>query len=170
MHATPHRLNHHRSYQSHTLPARIATTVAEVEVPPAVPPQPHRFNYEPRNGPSVDAPPPPPRRYQVVSMPNGAGAPPPPAAIETPTPLVSFAKALCDSPQLAIGHSRVASRPIVIKDPRRKPYYYNELDQNSGNDTEPITITDSNANHVNEVVAGKFPGSRDSGASLNHII
>lgn len=161
-HANQSHLNHHR-YHRQAVPA-ISTDI------PSIPPQPNRIDYERRfDASSVDVPLPPPRRYQVVPIQNSGQ--PNQTNNNDPPNMVSFVKSMCerDTPQRSVsGQSRVASRPIVIKDPRRKPYYYNELDQNS-NDTEEISNMEPNSGSVNEL-PGKFNSIRGSGGSLNNII
>lgn len=160
MHANHNHLNHHR-YQSQ------AITVVPSDGPP-IPPQPVHYDYGSRfETSSIDIPMPPPRRYQVVPIQNPSQQS---NVTNDPLPLVSFAKSMCDrdTPQRSINgsSSRTANRPIVIKDPRRKPYYYNELDQNGNNTEETPT------NNHQDVINGndKLISNCGSAGSLDNII
>lgn len=72
--------------------------------------------------------------------------------------------------------------PFVVKDPRRKPYYYNELNQsidaeltaknaqlNSINKSEPVRTSPNDEIIKNSVNKSQIATDYGSGGSLDHI-
>lgn len=108
--------------------------------PPPIPPQPNSFEYK-QSQPSFTVPPPPPRCYQLIPIENAntsqrlsQQSP----RIKTPINTTFERRSLNQN-----NYENIPMvKPIVVKDPRRKPYYYNELSQNLDIDREEH---DSNA-------------------------
>lgn len=151
MHANPKPLNH-RQYQSRALSASPS--------PPPIPPQPNRIQYE-NNNPkneklSFDIPLPPRRRYQIVPIREETNQSINRNSASTQPNLTSFAKSMYNNRNSSNKRNdyeniRDIIKPIVVKDPRRKPYYYNELSQSLDvNDiTNDIPNIDSDSVDVN---------------------
>lgn len=133
-HANSLSFNH--QYQSQAFSASI--------IPPPIPPQPN-FRFNETIIPYEVPPPPPPRLYQLIPIRNESQAAL--NQVQTVTPRNSI-----EQPQKNLSsfnrsynrrndyeNLRDFSRSPVVKDPRRKPYYYNELNQNSSeNDGLPV--------------------------------
>ena len=147
--------------------------------PPPIPPQPDFIQYK-KPLPSFDVPPPPPRCYQLI-----------PIRESTINQKISR-----ESPKMqSLTNASVGRRSFnqhiyknvqggveptfVVKDPRRKPYYYNELsqsldadlvDQNSNvksNSTKFEQVDDEikQSSTIPEISASNY----GSGGSLDHI-
>lgn len=172
MHAHQISLNQCR-YQSRALSASPS--------PPPIPPQPNYIQYK-QKMPTFEAPPPPPPRcYQLISIRETANS------ISANSPKMhSFGRS-------SIGHNSynrnnyenirdITKSPFVVKDPRRKPYYYNELNQSidaelaeqntklestgKSESIEPVSNVDIQRNSdFSEKIAAGY----GSGGSLNHI-
>lgn len=149
MHAIQKPLNQ-RQYQSRALSASPS--------PPPIPPQPNRFQYENNKNNeklSTDIPLPPRRRYQIVPIREEPNQMINKDLASIQPKLTSFAKSMYNrnsSKRNDYENIRDIIKPIVVKDPRRKPYYYNELSQNlDANDiTNDIPNIDSDSVDVND--------------------
>lgn len=171
MHANQMSFNQCR-YQSRASPS-----------PPPIPPQPNRIQYIAKQLPSFDAPPPPPRAYQLVPIRDTN------QMISRQSPrLHSFGNSSYDRNSINRNNYEnvrdLVKAPFVVKDPRRKPYYYNELSQSidanntieslktqadSNNKSAPEHIPNDEANRVAGISANSF-NAYGSGGSLDHII
>lgn len=171
MHANQMSFNLCR-YQSRALSASPS--------PPPIPPQPYRIQYK-QQLPSFEAPPPPPRAYQLVPIRDKS-------QISRQSPrLHSFGNSSFDrnsfSRNIYENLRDVAKQPFVVKDPRRKPYYYNELNQSlNENDTiesldtqngldsnEKTEITEHNDEIRISGISANSANTYGSGGSLDHI-
>lgn len=174
MHANQISL-HQCRYQSRTLSASPS--------PPPIPPQPHHIRYA-QQLPSFDAPPPPSRCYQLVPIRNKTHVP------VKSSRLSSFDNSSFDRNsvnQNNYENVQEIKKPFVVKDPRRKPYYYNELSQsldanepieclNSQNAQDLVSKSES-SEHVlmndelnrNPSVGTSLANAYESGGSLDHI-
>lgn len=150
MHAIQKPLNQ-RQYQSRALSASPS--------PPPIPSQPNRFQYENNKNNeklSIDIPLPPRRRYQIVPIREETNQMINKDLASTQPKLTSFAKSIYNrnsSKRNDYENIRDIIKPIVVKDPRRKPYYYNELSQNlDANDiTNDIPNIESDYVDVNAI-------------------
>lgn len=176
MHAIQMPLNQCR-YQSRASPS-----------PPPIPPQPNRgirsIQYTKQLA-TFDAPLPPPRAYQLVPIRDTN------QTISRQSPrLHSFGNSYDRNSLNRNNYENVrdlVKPPFVVKDPRRKPYYYNELSQsNDANETieslriqnaQAITTNDRtepehNLNDTTNRISGISVNSVNaygSGGSLDHI-
>lgn len=156
--------------QSHTLSASPP--------PPPIPPQPDFIQYK-KSLPSFDVPP-PPRCYQLVPIGDSIIS----QRISEQSPLIntSFERRSFNRNNYENIQSPVKPT-FVVKDPRRKPYYYNELNQSLDVDLEE---QDSNAKsnstkfklveHIsndeikqNSAIRKNSVTNYGSGGSLDHI-
>lgn len=94
--------------------------------PPPIPPQPNSFEYK-QSLPSFTVPPPPPRCYQLIPIDNANTSQRISPRIKSPINTTFERRSFNQNNYENIP---VVKPTIVVKDPRRKPYYYNELSQN----------------------------------------
>lgn len=133
--------------------------------PPPIPPQPNRIQYKQQMY-SIEVPPPPPRCYQLVPIRDNTSQ----ASTQSPK-LHSFGKSSFDRNSLRDRNNYenvrdIIKPPFVVKDPRRKPYYYNELSQNlDANET----IENNNNNQITQLNAAINNESSDQFLSNNEI-
>lgn len=114
--------------------------------PPPIPPQPNHIQYA-QKLPSFDAPPPPPRCYQLVPIRDKS------QISAQSTRFYSFGHSSFDRNSFNQNNyeniQELRKQSFVVKDPRRKPYYYNELSQ-SLDTNEPIEkLSVKNAHQLN---------------------
>lgn len=178
MHANQMSFNQCR-YQSRALSASPS--------PPPIPPQPNHIQYSQQLQTSFDVPPPPPPRcYHLVPIRNKN-------QFSTQSPrLYSFGNSSFDRNSFSRNNyenvQELKKPSFVVKDPRRKPYYYNELSQNfDANESIDILDTkvtqDSNNNKSEFIenvpnndelnrsssVRASLVNAYGSGGSLDHI-
>lgn len=170
----PHRLHAHPNSFNHNIRQTYRSRAKVSPSPPPIPPQPNRFEFDEQIAP-YELPEPPPRRYQLVPIRDES-----PIVTSPMQNLSSFNRSSYDRNNVRQNdyeNTRDIIRTPVVKDPRRKPYYYNELNQTldaNGN----IQIPDGdlellNAKHCDEISDDALRNStmlRGSGGSLDHII
>lgn len=143
--------------------------------PPPIPKQPDRYQFNEQIVP-YEIPEPPPRRYQLVPIRDEQSV-----IGSTQQNLSSFGRSSYDRNNLRQNdyeNTRDIIRPPIVKDPRRKPYYYNELSQNLDVNDNNIAIPNSNLelfnsnneNQVTDVTIRNSAVTMGSGGSLDHII
>lgn len=140
MHANQISLNQCR-YQSRALSASPS--------PPPIPPQPNHIQYA-QQLTSFDAPPPPPRCYQLVPIRDKSHI------SAQSTRLYSFGNSTYDRNSFNQNNyeniQELRKQAFVVKDPRRKPYYYNELSQSldTNEPIEKLNVQNSQLNSTNQ--------------------
>lgn len=163
--------------------------------PPPIPPQPAFIQYKQSQplsfddaaAPASPPPPPPSRSYQLIpihdSIINKRSSQPSPKMQSFVSP--SFEQRSFNRNNYE--NIRGTVKPFVVKDPRRKPYYYNELNQsldieldeqnqNSNTKSNP-TKSESLEHHLNDenqaisTIKGNQSATNyyGSGGSLDHI-
>lgn len=178
----PNSLNHNTNRQQ----KYRARALSASPPPPPVPPQPNRFiqSTEPNNivsqyyrseTPSIDIPEPPPRRYNLVPIRDeniNSNIINNQSPIGAQQNLSSFGRSSYNNARHNdYENTRDMVRPpIVVKDPRRKPYYYNELSQIL-DANENIDIPRTNLELMkSEDEANILNSTLGSGDSLDNII
>lgn len=155
--------------------------------PPPIPPQPNHIQFKQKSH-SIDAPAPPPRGYQLVPIRDNTSQ----ASTHSPR-LYSFGNSPFDRNSARDRNTYenirdIIKPPFVVKDPRRKPYYYNELSQNldSNEASENHNAHNTPVNSINEVdsidhllsnnevnriseIKSNSASNYGSGGSLDHI-
>lgn len=171
MHAHQMSLNQCH-YQSRALSASPS--------PPPIPPQPNDIQYKQQHAfTSFDIPPPPPRCYQLISIRDKDDA------TLAPSPkMQSFGTASFGRSSLNRNNYEnirdIVKPPFLVKDPRRKPYYYNELNQSVDVDLNDQIETSNKIqsgeqtlnDEINRIstISENSMTHYSSGGSLNHII
>lgn len=148
--------------------------------PPPIPPQPNYIQYkQPIH--SIDIPPPPPRCYQLVPIRDTTNS----ISAQSPK-LHSFGNAPFGRNSFRKNNYEnirdIAKAPFVVKDPRRKPYYYNELNQsidaelsaknaqlNLTKKSEALRASPNDDVIRNSVIKSQTATDYGSGGSLDHI-
>lgn len=172
MHAHQMSLNQCR-YQSRALSASPS--------PPPIPPQPNYIQYKQQALPSFDAPPPPPRCYQLVSIRDTDNS----MSASSPK-MQPFGNSTFGRNSLNQNNYEnlrdIVKPPFLVKDPRRKPYYYNELNQSVDIELGPQDIrlestkklqsgdqvTNDDVNRIS-TISENSTARYSSGGSLDHI-
>lgn len=97
--------------------------------PPPIPPQPEFIQYK-KPVPSFDVPPPPPSRcYQLIPI-GDTIINQRISQQQSPSPLIHHSVERRSFNRNNNNYENIPVKPaFVVKDPRRKPYYYNELSQ-----------------------------------------
>lgn len=145
--------------------------------PPPIPPQPNHIQYK-QPFHSIDIPPPPPRCYQLVPIRDTTNQ----ISAQSPK-LYSFGNITPFGRKNNYENIRdIVKPPFAVKDPRRKPYYYNELNQsidaeltaknaqlNSINKSEPVRTSPNDEIIKNSVNKSQIATDYGSGGSLDHI-
>lgn len=144
------------------------TLTASPVLSPQIPPRPNFIQYN-QSFQSFNAPSPPPRSYQIIPICD---------SIKNQT------KSKQPSNRNNYENIQETFKPVVvIRDPRRKPYYYNELHQNLNDDfieqdSKDLDSTKlgSEENILNEYtirdnseIREKFTTEYGSGGSLDYI-
>lgn len=184
----PNSLNHNN--KNNRQQKYRARALSASPSPPPIPPQPNRFiqfnepniigsqQYNRSEAPSIDIPEPPPRRYHLVPIRdeninnnnNNNQSP-----IGPQQKLSSFGRSSYNNNNNARHNDYenirdIVRPPVVVKDPRRKPYYYNELSQIlDPNDNIDIPNTDLELTK-SEDEATIRNSTLGSGDSLDNII
>lgn len=167
MHAHQMSLNQ-CGYQTHTLSASSS--------PPPIPPQPNYTQYK-QQLPTFEAPPPPPRCYQLIPIRDTDDQ----TIVQSSPKMQSFGRNSLNRNNYE-NIRDIMKPPFVVKDPRRKPYYYNELNQNVDigldvQENEPESISKSqsieqvsnNEINRNSAISVNSTSRFGSGGSLDHI-
>lgn len=182
----PNSLNHNNN--NNRQQKYRARALSASPSPPPVPPQPNRFiqfnkplpntiasQYYRSEAPSIDIPEPPPRRYHLVPIRdeninnnnNNNQSP-----IGAQSNLSSFGRSSYNNARHNDYENirELVRPPVVVKDPRRKPYYYNELSQClDANDN--IDISNTNLELIESGNEATIRNSTlGSGDSLDNII
>lgn len=179
----PNSFNHNNNLQQ----KYRARALSASQSPPPVPPQPNRFiqfnepnilgsQYYRRETPSIDIPEPPPRRYHLVPIRdenirnnNNNQSP-----IGTQQNLLSFGRSSLNNNARHNDYENtrdIVRPPVVVKDPRRKPYYYNELSQSLDANDNNIDIPNTNLELMKSGDETTVHNSTlGSGDSLDNII
>lgn len=175
----PHRMHLHANSFNHNRQQYRSRALSASPSPPPIPPQPERYQSIEQIV-SFDMPEPPPRRYQVIPIRNDSIQSSP---NRMPSQnLISFGRTTSFNDrnhfrQNDYENTRDIIRPPILKDPRRKPYYYNELHQSvDANDNIDILNADlemlkaESSNHLNDDKMRMSLNSMGSGGSLDDII
>lgn len=149
--------------------------------PPPIPPQPNYIQYK-QKLPSFEAPPPPPRCYQVVPIRDTTNQNTAPSPKLQSFGNSSFGRNSLNSRNNYENIRDIIKPPFIVKDPRRKPYYYNELNQSvdvelGNQDTQLDAINESQSTEIisndeiirNSAISDKSTTRFGSGGSLDHI-
>lgn len=154
--------------------------------PPPIPPQPDFIQYKqsfndavpvPASSSSPPPPPPPSRCYQLVPIVNQRSSQPSPKMQSFISP--SFERRSSDRNNYE--NIRNLVKPtFVVKDPRRKPYYYNELTQTLNAELDEQNSKQKSNNMKSESTEHRLNDDENrqnsktdyygSGGSLDHII
>lgn len=175
-----HNINRQQKYRARALSASPS--------PPPVPPQPNRFiQFNESNTivsklyrndvPSIDIPELPTRRYHLLPIRaenNNNNIKNQSPTIDTQPNLSSFGRSSYNNNDRHNDYENtrdIVRPPVVVKDPRRKPYYYNELGQ-SLDANENINIPHTNLELMKSVDETQtiHTSALSSGDSLDNII
>lgn len=156
--------------------------------PPPIPPQPNHFQFNEQQQERIvtyETPEPPPRRYNLVPIRDVSNqsqmVPSPNLNVQKQNSLSSFGRPSYNRHNDYENTRELIRPPVVVKDPRRKPYYYNELNQhldaNDNNVEIPSTelaLLKADLSQVNDGTLALRSSSitlgSSSGGSLDNII
>lgn len=151
--------------------------------PPPIPPQPDFFEYK-QTLSSFNVPPTPPRCYQLVPIGDSiANQKIAQQSLKFKSPISTSVDRRSFSRNNYENIRGAAKSTIVVKDPRRKPYYYNELNQALDIDRdEPDAIAKPNSIQFesekdilsdeikqNPAIRQNLDTNFGSGGSLDHV-